>query len=951
MILLIWKKAVTEERWVLFLGCAAAVYAVEYGIESIFGYMVKPELVNTNANDLIRTSTALCSGATNILIFAAARDLLGYKKPFPWWSVLLTALGTIPLFYYDETFWSRVPDAALSTFCAGSLGYACSRNIGFRLHHRLSWAAVVVAVVYGIIQTAYSLNPYFSQGRFLPINSYLADPGAVNMLESLDTIVLVLALPFKLGLFFMALYIAIQSMTVVSANQARSILKGLLDGKQEYLSGDGVIKSIGEITKASKVSMHLLLPGRKIEQIAQFDWGHQMPLTPKPFIYRLSSAKGQVAESVIKGGGEVFYTKRIERFSQLNLQLEDVDPKTSIVAVPVRFHGATIGCLIIKWEEGMAFTRIAVKQIRSLVDLIAPIAQSYREIAALDQLSFRFTGWHAGKRAIQNINPTLIEIADILHDIISPLSTVITMNFGFQIVGAMHQANGRSSSFSQAIISDQFAKEAGINNAIKKDIEIIPGRLLVKIPYDSDDKFKEISIGELVFVVPKERDDLTQPTMARQYLHRRAIRAIVTDKLLEISRQHLNGVLRDFGVRLNSHKVKNVSEWFYELWRAATEAGLLWAVASQMNDGDLLGSPTWKQVVKENDEESIEDSQYKFEDEPYIKLISLASSEGETYHILKLKLRQTQTWVWLGVGRKGFGPELEFPSPWKLFLERFAEIADTSLFREFQQLQIETAQAQGLATVAVTTGTLHHQLTNLVKDITNPIIALNDAVSIGEVKVEGHWGQLVSSMKDSADDLLNLTAAVMDVTKIDNHRPCNLLAAARNAERLFAIALDQGKISLGIFISPDLEVDVPFHVASLALANLVSNSKDALFFMKAAPVFPVTDEESYHKNGTPRLSLRMNGVAGSVSRFIRIEADDAGDMVRCRITDNGPGILPNIRDHIFNLGVTTKPDSGGWGLFLVKRSLQENRGYIDLTHTDPEGTQFTIRFPKPRQEA
>ena len=89
----------------------------------------------------------------------------------------------------------------------------------------------------------------------------------------------------------------------------------------------------------------------------------------------------------------------------------------------------------------------------------------------------------------------------------------------------------------------------------------------------------------------------------------------------------------------------------------------------------------------------------------------------------------------------------------------------------------------------------------------------------------------------------------------------------------------------------------------------------------------------------------LDALAGRGGR-ISIYARTAGpDWVSLRIRDTGPGIDPEVRDKIFEPGVTTK--SGGWGVGLaLSRRIVEgvHGGKIELLE-GLEGTTFQIRLP------
>jgi PAS domain S-box-containing protein len=68
--------------------------------------------------------------------------------------------------------------------------------------------------------------------------------------------------------------------------------------------------------------------------------------------------------------------------------------------------------------------------------------------------------------------------------------------------------------------------------------------------------------------------------------------------------------------------------------------------------------------------------------------------------------------------------------------------------------------------------------------------------------------------------------------------------------------------------------------------------------------------------------------------------------IEIKVADNGPGIPEEIRNKIFNLYYTTKPQGTGIGLSMVQRIIDEHGGVITLESEPGSGTTFTIRLPK-----
>jgi signal transduction histidine kinase len=62
------------------------------------------------------------------------------------------------------------------------------------------------------------------------------------------------------------------------------------------------------------------------------------------------------------------------------------------------------------------------------------------------------------------------------------------------------------------------------------------------------------------------------------------------------------------------------------------------------------------------------------------------------------------------------------------------------------------------------------------------------------------------------------------------------------------------------------------------------------------------------------------------------------------VRDNGPGIAPEIKDKIFSPFCTTKPRGMGLGLPIVKRTVFDHHGRVEVDST-PKGTLVSVVLP------
>jgi len=73
-------------------------------------------------------------------------------------------------------------------------------------------------------------------------------------------------------------------------------------------------------------------------------------------------------------------------------------------------------------------------------------------------------------------------------------------------------------------------------------------------------------------------------------------------------------------------------------------------------------------------------------------------------------------------------------------------------------------------------------------------------------------------------------------------------------------------------------------------------------------------------------------------------ACSAGGFVRIDVSDDGAGVPPAVREHLFEPFVTTKTQGTGLGLAISHQIIEEHRGSIRCECRD-KGTRFTIRLP------
>jgi signal transduction histidine kinase len=97
-------------------------------------------------------------------------------------------------------------------------------------------------------------------------------------------------------------------------------------------------------------------------------------------------------------------------------------------------------------------------------------------------------------------------------------------------------------------------------------------------------------------------------------------------------------------------------------------------------------------------------------------------------------------------------------------------------------------------------------------------------------------------------------------------------------------------------------------------------------------------------------ALQAMGQVGELRLATRRRPDG---LVEVTITDDGPGIAPEVQAHLFELGSTTKQAEGGLGLGLWWTRVYVSRlgGQVKLHSTPGQGTVVSIQLPAAQEKA
>ena len=225
-------------------------------------------------------------------------------------------------------------------------------------------------------------------------------------------------------------------------------------------------------------------------------------------------------------------------------------------------------------------------------------------------------------------------------------------------------------------------------------------------------------------------------------------------------------------------------------------------------------------------------------------------------------------------------------------------------------------QSERLAAVGQTIATLSHHIKNILQGIHGGSYLVEMGLDKNDLGVtDKGWGIVRRNQH-------KISSLVMDMLSFSKDRkpepsPSDIPALLADIVETVKQRAEDGGISLRSQAPdnfPMLLCDT--EALSRAILNVVTNAIDAV-------------EEQ--PDGTVDITT---------------EIDEKCEIVRIRVTDNGPGIPAETLPDIFNLFVSTKGAKGtGLGLTVSKKILREHGGDISVESTATDGTCFTLSFP------
>lgn len=260
-------------------------------------------------------------------------------------------------------------------------------------------------------------------------------------------------------------------------------------------------------------------------------------------------------------------------------------------------------------------------------------------------------------------------------------------------------------------------------------------------------------------------------------------------------------------------------------------------------------------------------------------------------------------------------------------------VTATAIFQDIsdsKRIQALHIRAERLQAVAELSASLAHEIRNPLASIRSATeqLARRRARSLEPTADDDDERILHDLVVREADRLSRLLADFLDFARARVTRVSRIdLGALANAASMIAASHpDRGAgVQVQVNVAPDLPpVEGDEDLLHRAVFNLVLNAVQAVG--PDGHVFVEVDR------------YRPVGEHGASSALV------TGELLTVSVTDDGPGVPPELEDRLFEPFVTGKTGGTGLGLPVVHRAVEAHRGVV-LVDALARGTRFTMVLP------
>ena len=278
-------------------------------------------------------------------------------------------------------------------------------------------------------------------------------------------------------------------------------------------------------------------------------------------------------------------------------------------------------------------------------------------------------------------------------------------------------------------------------------------------------------------------------------------------------------------------------------------------------------------------------------------------------------------WSPLGALREGIRQVADGDLTTEVSVSRDDELGNiTAHFNQMTRVLRDRAEEQGRFAAA---GEL---LSGVAHEVNNPLMAIasHAELRLADANLPAEQRNEMQSILRQAQRAAKLLRGLLRFVRAGEKRSTtvNLNDVVRSAIDLVSYRFSIDEISIEGRLDPELPTVVgDANRLEQVIVNLLSNALDAL------------------RSVNPPRRLIVDSFT-----------DDTGGRVCVTVTDNGPGVAPEIAPRLFRPFASTKGVRGtGLGLYISRQLVREAQGELDLVKHVQSGARFLVWLPSARQ--
>jgi two-component system, NtrC family, sensor histidine kinase HydH len=235
---------------------------------------------------------------------------------------------------------------------------------------------------------------------------------------------------------------------------------------------------------------------------------------------------------------------------------------------------------------------------------------------------------------------------------------------------------------------------------------------------------------------------------------------------------------------------------------------------------------------------------------------------------------------------------------------------------ELRETRAAMVKSERLAALGELSAVLAHEVRNPLGVIFNAVSSLRRLLPKGDPEI------LIDILAEESDRLNRLVGELLDFA-----RPRALSLQAEDVGRVIQDALDAAG-------SDPASANSKVRLVAEVESGLPPVPMDRRQLHQALVNVAVNALQSMPKGGSLRVLARRDGVGSSGRSRLRID-----------VSDDGPGIGPELLLRIFEPFFTTKAKGTGLGLAVVKRIIEDHEGSVEVRSEVGRGTTFIFHLP------